>query len=97
MNVPRVSEPLLSVEGLSIHFQGVHGEVQATRDISFALRPGERVGIVGESGCGKTVTGLSILGLLPAQSSRVTGRIVFEGTPEQLRANPALLKEWLAV
>ena len=72
-------QPLLSVQRLCIHFTGAQGEVQATRDIDFDLKPGERVGIVGESGCGKTVTGLSILGLLPAQSSRVTGRIEFEG------------------
>ncbi|MCX7274181.1 MAG: ABC transporter ATP-binding protein [Burkholderiales bacterium] len=93
MGLPAPGEPpLLSVENLSIHFQSAQGEVQATRDIGFSLQPGERVGIVGESGCGKTITGLSILGLLPAQSSRVTGRIVFEGrnlleaTPREMRA-----------
>ncbi|MFT3801065.1 MAG: ABC transporter ATP-binding protein [Burkholderiaceae bacterium] len=71
--------PLLSVENLSIHFRTQAGEVQATRDVSFAVQPGERVGIVGESGCGKTVTGLSLLGLLPPSSARLSGRIVFEG------------------
>jgi peptide/nickel transport system ATP-binding protein len=84
--------PLLAVRDLSIAFRGPQGEVQATRGIDFSLQPGERVGIVGESGCGKTVTGLSILGLLPARSSRVTGRIVFEGrdlltlSPREMRA-----------
>ena len=71
--------PLLDVRGLGIHFRTQAGEVQATRDVSFTVRAGERVGIVGESGCGKTVTGLSILGLLPRRSSRVVGEIDFEG------------------
>ena len=84
--------PLLAVRDLSIAFRGPQGEVQATRGIDFSLQPGERVGIVGESGCGKTITGLSILGLLPARSSRVTGRIEFEGrdlltlSPREMRA-----------
>ena len=73
------STPLLDVRGLGIHFRTEAGEVQATRDVSFTVRTGERVGIVGESGCGKTVTGLSILGLLPPRSSRVVGEIQFEG------------------
>jgi len=78
--VPAATEtPLLEVRGLGIHFRTEAGEVQATRDVSFAVRAGERVGIVGESGCGKTVTGLSILGLLPRRSSRVTGEVRFQG------------------
>ena len=71
--------PLLDVRSLGIHFRTEAGEVQATRDVSFTVRAGERVGIVGESGCGKTVTGLSILGLLPPRSSRIVGEIHFEG------------------
>ncbi len=92
MSEPTAATPLLSVQDLSIHFKGVDREVQATRGIDFTLRAGERVGIVGESGCGKTVTGLSILRLLPAHSSRVTGRILFEGrdllalSPREMRA-----------
>ena len=73
------SAALLDVRGLGIFFRTEAGEVQATRDVSFAVRPGERVGIVGESGCGKTVTGLSILGLLPQRSSRTVGEVLFEG------------------
>jgi peptide/nickel transport system ATP-binding protein len=49
------------------------------RDINFTVAAGERVGIVGESGCGKTVTGLSLLRLLPVRSARVSGRIMFDG------------------
>ncbi|TSH91916.1 ABC transporter ATP-binding protein [Verticiella sediminum] len=71
--------PLLDVRQLSIHFGEPGDEVQATRDVSFAIRPGERVGLVGESGCGKTVTGLSLLGLLPPGRSRVEGAVRFDG------------------
>jgi peptide/nickel transport system ATP-binding protein len=48
-------------------------------DVSFTVKPGERLGIVGESGCGKTVTALSILGLLPRRTARVRGEIDFAG------------------
>jgi len=74
-----VDEVLLDVRGLGISFLMGGGAVEATRDVSFAVRPGERVGIVGESGCGKTITGLSLLGLLPAATSRVVGEAMFEG------------------
>ena len=73
------TQPLLDVRGLGIFFRTEAGEVQATRDVGFTLRKGERLGIVGESGCGKTVTGLSILGLLPPGQSRVVGEVRFEG------------------
>ena len=77
---PVSDTPLLEVRDVSIHFRTGAGEVQVTNQVSFNLRPGERVGVVGESGCGKTVTGLSILGLLPKPPrSRVTGQILFEG------------------
>ncbi len=72
-------EPLLAVSGLGVHFRMGRQEVQATRDVAFSIQPGERVGIVGESGCGKTVTGLALLGLLPAATSRVEGSAMFEG------------------
>jgi len=74
-----VAVPLLKVEDLSIHFRTAVGEIQATDSISFSVQAGERVGIVGESGCGKTVTGLSLLGLLPRFVTRVTGSALFEG------------------
>jgi peptide/nickel transport system ATP-binding protein len=70
---------LLDVRALSVAFKTSDGELPVTRDISFSVTPGERVGIVGESGCGKTVTGLSLLRLLPARSARLSGQILFEG------------------
>src|SRR5262245_26259494 len=66
---------LLEVEHLAISIGGV----ALTRDVSFAIARGERVGMVGESGCGKTITGLSLMRLLPRQM-RIEGRVAFEGT-----------------
>ena len=70
---------LLDVRGLSLSFATADGELSVVRDVNFSVAAGERVGIVGESGCGKTVTGLSLLRLLPARSARLSGRILFEG------------------
>lgn len=74
-----VEVPLLDVRNLSLGFATAGGEMSVTRDVTFALRAGERVGLVGESGCGKTVTGLSLLRLLPEHSARIRGGINFEG------------------
>ncbi len=73
------TSPLLEVRNLSLSFAGRSGELPIIRDVSFSVGKGERVGIVGESGCGKTVTGLSLLRLLPAHSARLSGQILFEG------------------
>ena len=70
---------LMSVRGLGIRFRTSHGVWQATRKIDFDIAPGERVGIVGESGCGKTITGLSILKLLPNNLAGLDGSILFDG------------------
>ncbi len=72
--------PLLSARGLGIRFKTSHGVWQATRKVSFDIAPGERVGIVGESGCGKTITGLSILRLLPNNLAGLDGSIMFGDT-----------------
>ncbi|MGD8425003.1 MAG: ATP-binding cassette domain-containing protein, partial [Gammaproteobacteria bacterium] len=55
--------PLLSVKNLVVEFNTRHGPVRAVDNISFDVYPNETVGIVGESGCGKTVTGLTLLRL----------------------------------
>jgi peptide/nickel transport system ATP-binding protein len=73
------SQSLLSVRGLGIRFRTSQGEWQATRKIDFDVAPGERIGIVGESGCGKTITGLSILRLLPNNLAGLDGAIMFDG------------------
>ncbi len=79
LSLPGTANPLLVVDKLNIYFDMAHGLMQAANDISFTVHAGERVGIVGESGCGKTVTGLSLLGLLPRPITRVTGRADFDG------------------
>jgi len=74
------SPPLMSVRGLGIRFKTAQGVWQATRKIDFDVAPGERVGIVGESGCGKTITGLSMLRLLPNNLAGLDGSIMFGAT-----------------
>jgi oligopeptide transport system ATP-binding protein len=76
----RKAEKLLSVRGLSTHFFTPDGVVQAVDDVSFELGYGETLGLVGESGCGKSVTALSIARLVPNPPGRiVAGEIVFDG------------------
>ena len=74
-----MSEPLLRVDDLQVWFelQG-GGELHAVRGISFELGEGERLGLVGESGCGKTTAILALMGLLPGTAS-VSGRILLQG------------------
>jgi peptide/nickel transport system ATP-binding protein len=62
---------LLEVQELRTRFSTREGEVRAVDDVSFRIEPGEAMGLVGESGCGKTVTALSIMGLVPGPSGQV--------------------------
>jgi oligopeptide/dipeptide ABC transporter ATP-binding protein len=70
--------PLLRVEDLHTQFFTSDGVVKAVDGVSFEVAKGETVGIVGESGCGKSVTALSILGLVPEPGRIVKGRVLFE-------------------
>ncbi len=73
-------ENLLNVEHLTTVFRTYDGEVTAVNDVSFHVKKGEILGLVGESGCGKSVTSLSIMGLLPRKNSKIkSGSIVFDG------------------
>jgi peptide/nickel transport system ATP-binding protein len=86
------AEPLLSVENLQTQFRTEEGILRAVDDVSFTVSPGETLGIVGESGCGKSVTALSIMRLLAKNASVAGGRIVFEDqdlltlTEDEMRA-----------
>ena len=73
--------PLLRVSSLQTHYSSFGGSrlVRAVDGVSFTLREGETIGLVGESGCGKTTTCLSIVGLLPPAARVVGGSIEFEG------------------
>ncbi len=73
-------EPLLEVEDLTVCFDTDEGTVEVTDKVSFEIFPGEIFGLVGESGCGKTVTALALLKLLPKPGSRIiSGRSFFDG------------------
>jgi oligopeptide/dipeptide ABC transporter ATP-binding protein len=74
-----VTQPVLEVRDLSTHFFTDDGEVKAVRGVSFEVMPGETVGIVGESGCGKSVTAMSLLGLVQRPGKVVHGEIMFKG------------------
>ena len=74
-----MSEPLLEVEGLRMHFFTKAGVVRAVDDASFSVERGRILGLVGESGSGKSMTGYSIMGLVDPPGRIVSGRIRFEG------------------
>ncbi|OYD89457.1 ABC transporter ATP-binding protein [Nostoc sp. 'Peltigera membranacea cyanobiont' 210A] len=87
-----MSEALFCIENLRVAYPQRSGEEAswAVDDVSFTLKPGERMGLVGESGCGKSTIGRAVMRLLPS-SSRIEGRVIFQGqsvfdlTPNQLR------------
>ena len=82
---------LLEIQGLNTYFFTRAGVVKAVNNLSLRLQKGRVLGLVGESGCGKTVTALSVLKLVPYPGNIVSGRILFEGrdllalSPEKLR------------
>jgi len=71
--------PLLTVTDLNIDIHGAHGVKRAVHDVSFAVARGKTLCIVGESGCGKSLTALALLNLLPSAAQRRVGRLMFAG------------------
>ena len=72
--------PLLEIQGLNVAFETSRGDVRPVRDVSLSIFPGQTVALVGESGCGKSVTAMSILRLIPSPPGKVLGgQILFEG------------------
>ncbi|MGW0473197.1 dipeptide/oligopeptide/nickel ABC transporter permease/ATP-binding protein [Streptomyces coeruleorubidus] len=74
--LPRDGQPVLAVENLTIGFDQRHGGVDIVDGISFEVHPGEVLGLVGESGCGKSLTALAVMGLQP-KGARVGGQVRF--------------------
>jgi peptide/nickel transport system ATP-binding protein len=86
-------ESLLEIRGLKTHFATDDGMVHAVDGVDIAIAPGETVGVVGESGCGKTVTAMTVLKLIPMPPGRIAGgEILWRGRdlvplgPEEMRA-----------
>ena len=75
-----ISDPLLAIENLKVIFHGDRGSAtHAVDGLDLTIQRGQTLGLVGESGCGKTVTALSVMGLLSKASAEVSGRIRFDG------------------
>lgn len=75
-----MSAPLLSVENLQVSFSSKLGPLKAVDHISYQVEKGKTLGVVGESGCGKSVTSLAIMGLLEQTGDITNGKILFEGS-----------------
>jgi len=71
--------PLLEVQNLQTHFGTIDGVVRAVEGVSFHINAGETLGVVGESGCGKSVTAMSILRLIQEPPGKIAGKILFQG------------------
>jgi len=85
------SDALLEVDRLCVDFATEAGTVRAVDDVSFSIRPGRTLGIVGESGCGKSVTSLALMGLLPRPAGHITsGSVRLAGTELTAIDEPAL-------
>jgi oligopeptide/dipeptide ABC transporter ATP-binding protein len=86
-------KPLLDVRGLRTHFAVDGGEMRAVDGVSFTIRAGATLGLVGESGCGKSVTSLSIMGLVPQPPGRIAGgEVRFDGE-DLLKVPPRRLRD----
>ena len=75
-----MNEPLLTVEDLRVEFQTRRGKALVLNGVDFEIRAGETLCVVGESGCGKSMTALALLRLIPSPPGRISsGRVLFQG------------------
>ena len=91
MSAPR--EPLLAIEGLRTHFFTRDGVVRAVDGVSYAVGSGETLAVVGESGCGKSVTALSILRLVPSPPGRIVGGAIRFAGRDLLQASESEMRD----
>ena len=92
-DTPRHGKPLLSIQGLRTHFQTMDGVVRAVDGVDLTIYPGQTFGLVGESGCGKSITALSVLRLIPTPSGRIAaGRVIFDGR-DLLKLDPVEMRQ----
>src|SRR5918911_440136 len=84
---------LLEVRDLKTHFRTEDGVVKAVDGVSFSVEKGQTLGIVGESGCGKSVTCLTIMGLNPKRNTLSAGQAMWQGETDLLATSPAKLRE----
>jgi len=92
MSEAQIGDTVLDVKGLRTVFFTNSGLFKAVDDLSFSVRRGETLAIVGESGCGKSMTGLSIMGLLPATAT-ISGSAQLHGT-EMIGLSDAQLRKY---
>jgi peptide/nickel transport system permease protein len=92
VTTPPAEDRLLAVQHLSVSFPGQEQDMRVVEDVTFDVAAGEIVGIVGESGCGKSVTASAIIGLLPG-SGRIDGGSIWFGDRDLARASEAELRK----
>jgi len=87
-----LSNPVLALDNLCVSYDTREGAVPAVVDVSLSLQQGECVGLVGESGCGKTTVALAIMRYLGAHGRLMRGRILFKGR-DLLQLSPKMLRQ----
>ena len=92
MTTPQTVSPVLALDDLSVSYDTREGEIPAVVDVSLSLQQGECIGLVGESGCGKTTVALAIMCYLGANGRIVGGRMVFKGR-DLLQLSPKMLHQ----
>lgn len=87
------NKELLEVKDLGITFFTDHGALPAVQEVSFSIKPGETLGVVGESGCGKSMTALSLMQLIPSPPGKITaGEIMYKGE-DLLKKSPKEMRD----
>src|SRR5512133_706287 len=93
MNPVASSDPVVSVEDLQVWFASRDGLTQAVDGLTFEVRRGETLGLVGESGCGKSVTAMTLLRLIPSPPSIVAGGSVRYGGQDLLQLDEERMRQ----